>query len=69
MNVSEALMQLESAPQSTTKPAAINRGLTQKQAVDIVRRALLIMDADEELKYYILKRFWQVKKNQKRPKY
>ena len=68
MLVSEALKMLESAPQSE-KPAAINRVLSQKQAVDIVRKGLLSKSPDSRLDRLYEKRVWQVFKNQRRPKY
>lgn len=68
MLVSEALIMLDSAPQGE-KPAAINRVMSQKQAVDIVRKGLLSMSPDSRLDSLYEKRVWQVFKNQRRPRY
>ena len=69
MNTKEALKLLETAPQSDTKKAAINKIMSQKQAVDIVRKGLLAKNPEDNLDSLYLKRVWQVVKNQKRPKY
>ena len=67
MNITEALELLESAPQSETKKAAINKVMSQKQAVEIVRKGLLSKKPNDELDSLYTKRVWQVVKNQKRP--
>ena len=69
MKTKEALELLETAPQSEAKPCATNKGLTQKQAVEIVRNGLLSKNLEDNLNSLYLKRVWQVVKNQKRPKY
>ena len=68
MLVSEALAMLDSAPQGE-KPAAINRIMSQKQAVEIVRKGLLSYPLDSKVTGLYEKRVWQVFKNQRRPKY
>ena len=68
MNTTEALELLESAPQSETKKAAINKVMSQKQAVEIVRKGLLSKKPNDELDSLYTKRVWQVVKNQKRPR-
>jgi hypothetical protein len=70
MDVKEALELLKSAPQSEVKPAALNKVMTQKLAVDIVKKGLLSrVEANYILDSLYEKRVWQVVKNQKRPKY
>jgi len=67
MKVKEALEMLSSAPQGS-KPSAINRSLSQAQAVEIVRKGLMSHPLDEEVNGLYLKRVFQVCKNQRRPK-
>ena len=69
MNKEEALKMLESAPQSETKSAAVNKSLTQKVAVDIIRKGVSTFKDGEILTKLYEKRVWQVCKNQRRPRY
>ena len=59
---------LDKAPQSE-KPAAINKVMSQKQAVEIVRKGLAAKDPNWQLDRLYEKRVWQVYKNQRRPKF
>lgn len=68
MTVQDALVMLDNAPQSE-KPAAINKVMSQKQAVEIVRKGLASWPLTKELNALYEKRVWQVFKNQKRPRY
>jgi hypothetical protein len=45
MTKEEALKLLETAPQSETKPAAINKVLSQKQAVDLIKAEVVLKNA------------------------
>jgi hypothetical protein len=71
MTKEEALKLLETAPQSETKPAAINKVLSQKQAVDLIKNGIFFrFHADNcVLPELYEKRVWQIVKNQKRPRY
>ena len=66
MNKTKALELLSTAPTGNV-PARLNKGLTQLQAVTIVRKA--VEAGPEELSRLIEKRVWQVVLNRKRPKY
>ena len=69
MKVKDALKLLESAPMSPIKKSALNKSLSQKHAVDTIRKGLLSHDLNSEIGPIYLKRVWQVVKNQKRPRY
>lgn len=72
MTLEEANRMLDQAPCGIA-PARINPGMTQAQAVDIVRKGIngpRALQADGvNLDPMLEKRVWQVFKNQKRPKY
>ena len=68
MNREKALKMLDEAP-SGDKPSRCNPSLTQKQGVEIIRKAVLTLDPDKPLNSIFEKRVWQMYKNQKRPKY
>lgn len=76
MKLKEALELLDKSPCGDV-PSKLNPCLTQKQAVDIVKKAVATLgrpkDApcqlDEDVDTLMEKRVWQVYKNQKRPRY
>ena len=67
MTRDEALKMLETAPQSDTAPARINKALTQAQAVKIVHDAIATDGTDYVLRPLMEKRVHQVCQNRKRP--
>jgi len=70
MTKDKALELLDAAPY-TSDPSRVNPGLTQIQAVDIIRNGLTerAIKADGNLIDMYEKRVWQVNKNQRRPNY
>ena len=67
MTKDEALELLETAP-TGNMPSKLNPGMTQAQAVKIIRAG--VEDSPEgKLMSLMEKRVWQVVKNQRRPRY
>ena len=68
MTVAEARRLLLIAPSSPSMPARLNPGLTQAQAVQIVREGVEYRSDDADtLRPLMEKRVWQVVCNQRRP--
>jgi len=67
MTGKEALTLLENAP-SDGNPSSINRGITRRQSVDIVRKCVLHKPSDEALEDWLEKRIHQVAQDRVRPK-
>lgn len=67
MDKVEALKMLESAPQGENF-SKVNHSLTQKQVVEIIRKAVE-SQKDGELNPMLEKRVYQVCRNQRRPRY
>jgi hypothetical protein len=60
MTKSEGLALLESAPQDPTIISAVNRGMTQAQAVEIIRKGLVCQPDDVPLSPLYEKRVKQM---------
>jgi hypothetical protein len=65
MTKDEALTMLASAPRSN-KVSRLNPGVTVSQAIDIVAEGIKSLP-DGELRELMVKRVYQVSRNQKRP--
>ena len=77
MTLKEALTLLDAAPASD-RPSRINPGLTEAQAVEIVRKGISLMgrpvgllpcEPDDRISDLAEKRVHQVSRNQLRPRY
>ena len=67
MKAIEAIAMMETAPQSDTEPARVNKSLTQAQAVGLVRSWIKEYPPEYVLTPLMEKRVYQVCRNQKRP--
>ena len=67
MNVIEARAMLATAPQSDTKPARVNKSLTQAQAVTLIRNWINEYPDEYVLTPIMEKRVLQVCQDRKRP--
>jgi hypothetical protein len=68
MKKEEAIAMLQNADRSDL-PAAINKILTRKQAVEIVEKGIINQKDGVDINPLFEKRVYQVCRNQKRPKY
>ncbi len=69
MTAKEAKELMLTAPQSETKKAALNPGLTQKQAHGFINKMLQEESDDTVLSHLVETRIWQIVRNQKRPRF
>lgn len=69
MTVKEAIKELENAPNSETKKSRVNPVLTEGQVLNILIRAFAEMKSDDVLDDLLVKRVFQVARNQKRPRF